>query len=103
LGGLKCDIGRVRSLHTAVFYRRHKSLLQYVNAFNSGELNAANVKLTFLGNTENFTINNVSHDTHLDKDVEEYLKSSFSFEIELYLFIKQRLYKQYIAVHKNEF
>ncbi|XP_039486432.1 heparan sulfate 2-O-sulfotransferase pipe-like [Drosophila santomea] len=51
--------------------------------------------------TENFTINTVLHDTHLDKDVEEYLKSSFSFEIELYLFIKQRLYKQYIAVHKN--
>ncbi|XP_033157888.1 heparan sulfate 2-O-sulfotransferase pipe-like isoform X3 [Drosophila mauritiana] len=57
----------------------------------------------YYSNTENFTINNVSHDTHLDKDVEEYLKSSFAFEIELYMFIKQRLYKQYIAVHKNEF
>ncbi|XP_044571077.1 heparan sulfate 2-O-sulfotransferase pipe-like [Drosophila ananassae] len=57
----------------------------------------------YYNKTEKFTINNVSHDTHLDEDVEAYLRASFSFEIELYQFIKQRLYKQYIAVHKDEF
>nr|XP_036672463.1 heparan sulfate 2-O-sulfotransferase pipe-like [Drosophila suzukii] len=63
----------------------------------------ANARRVYYSKTEKFTINTVSHDTHLDKDVEEYLRSSFSFEFELYYFIKQRLYKQYIAVYKDEF
>ncbi|XP_017041508.1 heparan sulfate 2-O-sulfotransferase pipe isoform X8 [Drosophila ficusphila] len=62
-----------------------------------------NATKVYYNTTEKFTINTVHHDTHLDKDVMEYLRNSFSFEIELYLFIKQRLYKQYIAVHKDEF
>ncbi|XP_017127271.1 heparan sulfate 2-O-sulfotransferase pipe isoform X9 [Drosophila elegans] len=63
----------------------------------------ANARKVYYSKTDKFTVNTVSHDTHLDKDVEEYLSNSFSFEIELYLFIKQRLHKQYIAVHKDEF
>ncbi|KAH8373487.1 hypothetical protein KR009_011075, partial [Drosophila setifemur] len=63
----------------------------------------ANAREVYYKKTETYSINKISHDNHLDEDVEAYLRSSFSFEIELYQFIKQRLYKQYIAVHKNEF
>ncbi|KAH8267666.1 hypothetical protein KR026_001918, partial [Drosophila bipectinata] len=62
-----------------------------------------NARKVYYNKTDKFSINNVSHDNHLDEDVESYLRSSFRFEIELYQFIKQRLYKQYIAVHKDEF
>ncbi|XP_050742005.1 heparan sulfate 2-O-sulfotransferase pipe isoform X8 [Drosophila biarmipes] len=40
----------------------------------------ANARSVYYSTTEKFTINSVSHDTHLEKDVEEYLRSSFSFE-----------------------
>ncbi|KAH8286319.1 hypothetical protein KR054_006763, partial [Drosophila jambulina] len=63
----------------------------------------ANARKVYYNDSERFNINTVSHDTHLDEDVKAYLRTSFSFEIELYSFIKQRLYKQYIAVHKDEF
>ncbi|KAH8322063.1 hypothetical protein KR059_001426, partial [Drosophila kikkawai] len=63
----------------------------------------SNARTVYYSDSEKFNINTVSHDTHLDEDVEAYLRSSFSFEIELYLFIMQRLYKQYIAAYKDEF
>lgn len=46
-------------------------------------------------------INATPHDSHLDEDVEAYLKQQFAYEIELYHFCKQRLYKQYIAIRKQ--
>lgn len=46
-------------------------------------------------------INSTPHDSHLDEDVEAYLKQQFAYEIELYHFCKQRLYKQYIAIRKQ--
>ncbi|KAH8258778.1 hypothetical protein KR038_008655, partial [Drosophila bunnanda] len=63
----------------------------------------ANARTVYYSQLESFNINTVSHDTHLDEDVEAYLRKSFSCEIEMYLFIKQRLYKQYIAAHRDEF
>lgn len=47
-------------------------------------------------------INATPHDKHLDEDVETYLKQQFAYEIELYNFCKQRLYRQYIAIKKTE-
>lgn len=46
-------------------------------------------------------INATPHDKHLDEDVEAYLKQQFAYEIELYNFCKQRLYKQYIAIRNK--
>lgn len=34
--------------------------------------------------------------------MEAYLKQQFAYELELYNFCKQRLYKQYIAIKKTE-
>lgn len=51
---------------------------------------------------EKFRINSTPHDNHLDEDVEAYLKQQFAYELELYNFCKQRLYKQYIAIKKTE-
>ncbi|XP_032598718.1 heparan sulfate 2-O-sulfotransferase pipe isoform X5 [Drosophila grimshawi] len=49
---------------------------------------------------EKFRINVTPHDKHLDEDVEAYLNQQFSYEIDLYHFCMQRLYKQYIAIKK---
>ncbi|KAH8261599.1 hypothetical protein KR044_012121, partial [Drosophila immigrans] len=49
-----------------------------------------------------FTINVTPHDNRLDEDVETYMKQQLAYEIELYNFCKQRLYKQYIAIKKTE-
>ncbi|EDW76761.2 uncharacterized protein Dwil_GK19576 [Drosophila willistoni] len=59
-------------------------------------------KKVYYKQTPEFTVNTTPHDTHLDEEVEEYLQRSFHFEIELYQFIKQRLYKQYIAINKQK-
>ncbi|XP_030387984.1 heparan sulfate 2-O-sulfotransferase pipe-like [Scaptodrosophila lebanonensis] len=51
---------------------------------------------------DRFHINTTPHNTKLDDDIEAMLKMQFAFEIELYNFCKQRLYKQYIAIQKEE-
>ncbi|XP_030242655.1 heparan sulfate 2-O-sulfotransferase pipe-like isoform X2 [Drosophila navojoa] len=55
----------------------------------------------YYSHKEKFMINSTPHDSHLDEDVEAYLKQQFAYEIELYHFCKQRLYKQYIAIRKQ--
>lgn len=52
--------------------------------------------------TGKFKKNATPHNTNLDPEVEAKLKVQFSYEIELYNFCKQRLYKQYIAIKKEE-
>uniref|UniRef100_A0A1I8NF18 Uncharacterized protein n=1 Tax=Musca domestica TaxID=7370 RepID=A0A1I8NF18_MUSDO len=49
-----------------------------------------------------FKKNATPHNTNLEPEVEAKLKIQFSYEIELYNFCKQRLYKQYIAIKKEE-
>ncbi|XP_075160222.1 uronyl 2-sulfotransferase homolog pip-like [Haematobia irritans] len=49
-----------------------------------------------------FKKNATPHNTNLEPEVEAKLKMQFSHEIELYNFCKQRLYKQYIAIKKEE-
>uniref|UniRef100_A0A1I8PRZ0 Heparan sulfate 2-O-sulfotransferase pipe n=1 Tax=Stomoxys calcitrans TaxID=35570 RepID=A0A1I8PRZ0_STOCA len=49
-----------------------------------------------------FKKNATPHNTNLEPEVEAKLKAQFSHEIELYNFCKQRLYKQYIAIKKDE-
>ncbi|KAH8408064.1 hypothetical protein KR222_008435, partial [Zaprionus bogoriensis] len=56
----------------------------------------------YYSNLENFMINSTPHDKHLDEDVEAYLRQQFAYELELYNFCKQRLYKQYIAIKETE-
>ncbi|XP_037827683.1 heparan sulfate 2-O-sulfotransferase pipe-like [Lucilia sericata] len=46
--------------------------------------------------------NATPHKTELEPEVEAKLKIQFGFEIELYNFCLQRLYKQYIAIKKDE-
>ncbi|EDW35294.1 GL20904 [Drosophila persimilis] len=57
----------------------------------------------YYSQTKKFTVNTTPHDNSLDEEVERYLKDSFKFELELYQFIMQRLYMQYIAINKNQF
>ncbi|XP_034658965.1 heparan sulfate 2-O-sulfotransferase pipe-like isoform X5 [Drosophila subobscura] len=52
---------------------------------------------------QTFTRNTTPHNNSLDEDVERYLKDSFKFELELYQFVMQRLYMQYIAINKQRF
>ncbi|XP_073840701.1 uronyl 2-sulfotransferase homolog pip-like isoform X1 [Musca autumnalis] len=52
--------------------------------------------------TGKFKKNSTPHNTDLEPEVEAKLKIQFSYEIELYNFCKQRLYKQYIAIKKEE-
>ncbi|XP_053954285.1 heparan sulfate 2-O-sulfotransferase pipe-like [Anastrepha ludens] len=56
----------------------------------------------FYSDPKRFHRNATPHKNELDPDIEEKLKVQFSFEIELYNFCKQRLYKQYIAIKKDE-
>ncbi|XP_054086194.1 heparan sulfate 2-O-sulfotransferase pipe isoform X8 [Zeugodacus cucurbitae] len=56
----------------------------------------------FYSDPKRFHKNATPHKNELDPDIEEQLKVQFSFEIELYNFCKQRLYKQYIAIKKDE-
>ncbi|XP_050334468.1 heparan sulfate 2-O-sulfotransferase pipe-like isoform X2 [Bactrocera neohumeralis] len=56
----------------------------------------------FYSDPKRFHKNATPHKNELDPDIEEHLKVQFSFEIELYNFCKQRLYKQYIAIKKDE-
>ncbi|KAL7734363.1 hypothetical protein ACLKA6_010698 [Drosophila palustris] len=62
----------------------------------------ADATKVYYSTQEKFMINATPHDKHLDEDVEAYLKQQFAYEIELYNFCKQRLYKQYIAIRKTE-
>ncbi|XP_030570083.1 heparan sulfate 2-O-sulfotransferase pipe-like [Drosophila novamexicana] len=55
----------------------------------------------YYSHRDKFMINATPHDKHLDEDVEAYLKQQFAYEIELYNFCKQRLYKQYIAIRNK--
>ncbi|XP_022229300.2 heparan sulfate 2-O-sulfotransferase pipe-like [Drosophila obscura] len=57
----------------------------------------------YYSQTKTFKINSTPHDNNLDEDVERYLKDSLKFELELYQFIMQRLYMQYIAINKQRF
>ncbi|XP_067647744.1 heparan sulfate 2-O-sulfotransferase pipe isoform X7 [Eurosta solidaginis] len=56
----------------------------------------------FYSDPQRFHKNATPHKHELDPDIEEKLKIQFSFEIELYNFCKQRLYKQYIAIKKED-
>ncbi|TMW39901.1 hypothetical protein DOY81_015019, partial [Sarcophaga bullata] len=58
-------------------------------------------KLFYSGGAK-FRKNASPHNTALEPEVEAKLKIQFGFEIELYNFCKQRLYKQYIAIKKDE-
>lgn len=54
------------------------------------------------GGAKNFHKNATPHNSDLEPEVEAKLKIQFGYEIELYNFCKQRLYKQYIAIKKQE-
>ncbi|XP_036336972.1 heparan sulfate 2-O-sulfotransferase pipe-like [Rhagoletis pomonella] len=56
----------------------------------------------YYSDPKRFHKNATPHKNELDPDIEAQLKVQFSFEIELYNFCKQRLYKQYIAIRKDE-
>ncbi|CAD7004469.1 unnamed protein product [Ceratitis capitata] len=56
----------------------------------------------FYSDPKRFHKNATPHKNELDPDIEAKLKVQFSFEIELYNFCKQRLYKQYIAIKKEK-
>lgn len=47
-------------------------------------------------------MNTTPHKTELEPEIEAKLNIQFGFEIELYNFCKQRLYKQYIAINKDK-
>ncbi|XP_037827682.1 heparan sulfate 2-O-sulfotransferase pipe-like, partial [Lucilia sericata] len=56
----------------------------------------------FYSDSNKFHKNATPHKSELEPAVEAKLKRQFSYEIELYNFCKQRLYKQYIAIKKDE-
>lgn len=54
------------------------------------------------GNSTRYRINSTPYNTYLEPEIRAKLNTQFAFEIELYNFCKQRLYKQYIAIKKEE-
>ncbi|XP_046807409.1 heparan sulfate 2-O-sulfotransferase pipe-like [Lucilia cuprina] len=56
----------------------------------------------FYSDVNKYHKNATPHKTELEPEVEAKLKIQFAYEIELYNFCLQRLYKQYIAIKKDE-